>query len=80
MLNDAAYDYMRNHGLPAATIALLKAEPQTRFGDQTAWLAHLDRLGFNALKVTPDRSGRHRGRVVGQRSGARIPVRCRRVE
>jgi len=54
VLNDAAYDYMRNQGLPAATIARLKAEPETRFGDQTAWKAHLDRLGFNALKVTPE--------------------------
>lgn len=54
VLNDAAYDYMRNQGLPAATIACLKAEPQTRFSDQTAWQAHLDRLGFHALKVTPD--------------------------
>ena len=54
VLNDAAYDYMRNQGLPAATIALLKAEPQTRFSDQIAWQAHLDRLGFNALKVTPE--------------------------
>lgn len=54
VLNDAAYDYMRNQGLPAATIARLKAEPETQFSDQTAWQAHLDRLGFNALKVTPD--------------------------
>jgi hypothetical protein len=54
VLNDAAYDYMRNQGLAAATIARLRAEPQTRFSDQTAWLAHLDRLGFNALKVTPE--------------------------
>jgi hypothetical protein len=54
VLNDAAYDYMRNQGLPAATIARLKAEPQTRFVDQAAWMAHLDRLGFSALKVTPD--------------------------
>src|ERR1700710_1881500 len=45
---------MRNQGLPAATIARLKAEPQMRFSDQTAWQAHLDRLGFNALRVTPD--------------------------
>ena len=58
VLNDAAYDYMRNQGLPTATIARLKAEPETRFSDQTAWQAHLDRLGFNALKVTPQsRSG-----------------------
>ena len=54
VLNDAAYDYMRNQGLPAATIALLKGEPETRFRDQTVWQAHLDRLGFNAVKVTPE--------------------------
>jgi hypothetical protein len=54
VLNNAAYDYMRNNGLPAATIARLMAEPQTRFNDHTAWQAHLDRLGFNTLSVTPD--------------------------
>jgi hypothetical protein len=54
VLNDAAYRYMREHGLPAATIALLKAEPEIRFADQTAWQGHLDRLGFTALRVTPD--------------------------
>ncbi len=71
VLNDAAYDYMRSQGLPAATIARLKAEPQTRFSDQTAWQAHLDRLGFNALKVTPDPVRvATEGASVGQRSGA----------
>jgi hypothetical protein len=54
VLNDAAYDYMRNNGLPAATIARLMAEPQTRFSDHAAWLAHLDWLGLAGLKVTPD--------------------------
>jgi len=54
VLNDAAYDYMREQGLPAASIALLAAGPQTRFADQDTWMAHLDRLGFNALKVTPE--------------------------
>ena len=54
VLNNAAYDYMRNNGLPASTIARLTAEQQTRFSDQTAWQAHLDRLGFNTLSVTPD--------------------------
>ena len=54
VLNDAAYDYMRNQGLPAATIARLVAEPETLFSDQAAWRAHLDRPGFNALGVTPD--------------------------
>ena len=54
VLNDAAYLYMREQGLPAASIALLEAGPQRRFSDQAAWLAHLDRLGFTRLKVTPD--------------------------
>ena len=54
VLNDAAYAYMREHGLPAASIALLAACPQTWFADQAAWLALLDRLGLTALTVTPD--------------------------
>jgi hypothetical protein len=54
VLNDAAYVYMREQGLPATSIALLAAGPQTRFADQARWAAHLDRLGFTALKVTPD--------------------------
>ena len=54
VLNDAAYGYMRDHDLSAAAIALLMAGPQTRFEDRAAWLAHLDRLGFNGLKVKPD--------------------------
>ena len=54
VLNDAAYVYMREQGLPAASIALLAAGSPTRFADQATWMAHLDRLGFNALKVTPE--------------------------
>jgi hypothetical protein len=54
VLNDAAYDYMRKHSLSAPLIASLAAQPQTRFADKTTWEAHLDRLGFNALDVTPD--------------------------
>jgi Transposase IS66 family len=54
VLNDAAYDYMRKHDLSAPLIARLMAEPQTCFADEEAWLAHLTRLGFTALTVTPD--------------------------
>ena len=54
VLNDAAYAHMREHDLPAASIALLAAGPQTRFADRAAWLAHLDRLGLTTLKVTPN--------------------------
>jgi hypothetical protein len=54
VLNDAAYGYMRKHALSAPLLARLAAEPQVRFADQATWLAHLDRLGFTALDVTPD--------------------------
>jgi hypothetical protein len=54
MLNDAAYGYMRKHALAAPLIAHLTGQPETRFANQKAWLAHLDRLGFTALDVTPD--------------------------
>src|SRR6202162_3018602 len=37
VLNDAAYGYMRNQGLPVASIARLRAEPETRFADKTVW-------------------------------------------
>ena len=54
MLNEAAYGYMRNHSLSAPLIASLAAQPQTAFADQAAWPAHLDRLGFTTLEVTPN--------------------------
>jgi hypothetical protein len=54
VLNDAAYAYMRKHSLSAPLVTSLAAQPQTAFADRTAWLAHLDRLGFTALDVTPD--------------------------
>ena len=54
VLNDAAYRYMRKPSLSATLIARLAAEPETCFADRTAWMAHLDRLGFAALSVTPD--------------------------
>jgi len=54
VLNDAAYRYMRKHSLSAELIDCLSAEPETRFANRTAWLAHLDRLGFTTLNVTPN--------------------------
>ena len=54
VLNEAAYGYMRKHALSAPLIASLAAQPETGFADQATWLAHLDRLGFTTLKVTPN--------------------------
>jgi hypothetical protein len=54
VLNDAAYGDMRKHALSAPLIARRAAQPQVRFADQAAWQAHLDRLGFTGLDITPD--------------------------
>jgi hypothetical protein len=54
VLNDAAYGYMRKHALSAPLIASLADQPETCFADQAAWQAHLDRLGFTKLDVTPN--------------------------
>jgi hypothetical protein len=54
VLNDAAYGDMRKHILAAPLIASLAAQPQARFADAKAWLAHLDRLGFSQRPVTPE--------------------------
>ena len=54
VLNDTAFSYMRGHALPATLIARLAAQPDTAFADQSAWQAHLDRLGFAGLTTAPD--------------------------
>ena len=54
VLNEAAFDYMRGRALSAALIARLAEQPQTAFADQAAWQAHLNRLGFTGLTITPD--------------------------
>ncbi len=67
VLNDAAYTYMREHGLSGASIARLAACPETRFADQAAWMAHLERLGFPTLKVTPEPADRFAGHRFASR-------------
>ncbi|HME25956.1 MAG TPA: transposase [Acetobacteraceae bacterium] len=54
VLNDTAFSYMRGHALPATLIARLAAQPDTAFTDQSAWQAHLERLGFAGLTTAPD--------------------------
>ena len=54
VLDDAAYAYMRDHGLPAALIGRLRDHPETCFANQGAWREHLELLGFTALSTTPD--------------------------
>ena len=54
VVNDAALAKMRTMNMAAAPIAALANHAETRFGDEAAWRAHLHRLGFDTLKVTPD--------------------------
>ncbi|MBA2517051.1 MAG: transposase [Solirubrobacterales bacterium] len=54
VVNPAALDYMRGHGLSGQVIALLDAHPAKLFADAPAWAAHLAHLGIDTLAVTPD--------------------------
>jgi len=54
VINDAALDYMRGHGLAGSLVGKLAAHEQRRFADGKAWTAHLDQLGLTGLEVTPD--------------------------
>jgi hypothetical protein len=67
VLNDAAYGYMRKHAMSAPLIASLAAQPETSFADQATWLAHLDRLGFTKLDVTPEPADRFAGHRFASR-------------
>ena len=54
VLNDQAFAYMRRRHLAGPVVATLAADPARSFADETAWLAHLDKLGIAMLKVHPD--------------------------
>ncbi len=57
VVNEAALSYMRQTGLSDPVIGLLQSDTQTRFEDDAAWFAHLDRLAISqpkAVKVTSE--------------------------
>jgi hypothetical protein len=53
VLNEAAFGYMRSRGLAGPLIARLAETDETRFVDQAAWQAHLNRIGI----VSPAKAG-----------------------
>jgi hypothetical protein len=53
VVNAAAFGYMRSRGLAGPLIARLAETGETRFVDQAAWQAHLNRLGI----VSPAKPG-----------------------
>ena len=83
VLNDAAFDYMRDRDLSRPLIAASGGRTgQTHFADQAAWLAHLDRLGIVRRRCHaryPVVRSPPRG-FVGQHPCTRFPARCRRAE
>lgn len=54
VLNDIAFAYMRDHGLSKTLLAQLVDRAERCFADPKAWKAHLEGLGFDRLKVTPN--------------------------
>jgi len=52
VVNAAALDYMRGHGLSGQVVAQLDAHPAKLFADAPAWSAHLACLGIDTLAVT----------------------------
>ena len=54
VLNEAAFTYLRDRGLPGALIARLREAGETHFADPAAWQAHLQRLG---IASPPARTG-----------------------
>jgi len=54
VINAAALAYMKGRALSGPVIHQLAQHETVHFADRAAWLAHLDRLGVTALKVTPD--------------------------
>jgi hypothetical protein len=54
VVNDAAFDYMRERALAAHVIGRLAEHPDRYFADRAAWAAHLHKLGIAALTITPD--------------------------
>src|SRR3954447_19080511 len=58
VINDAALDYMRQHGLAGALVHRLAVHAPRQFADRAAWMAHLTQLGLTSLQVTPAKAFR----------------------
>jgi hypothetical protein len=54
VVNDDAISKMRRMNMAASQIALLADHSVKRFADEATWRAHLEGLGFDRLKITPD--------------------------
>ena len=76
VVNDAALEYMREHGLSGPVVRQLAGHEQRQFADQAAWQRHLAQLGITALTVTPEPADRLAGHRFASRPGARCHRGC----
>jgi hypothetical protein len=74
VLNQTAFGYLRNRGLPGPLIARLAEAGETRFIDQAAWQAHLHRLGIVSprLAIPSGHAGRNLGQVSPAKTGLAV--------
>ncbi|TIR15782.1 MAG: hypothetical protein E5X33_30720 [Mesorhizobium sp.] len=54
VLDEEAFAHMRRLHMAEPLIAKLRAHPDQRFAGEAAFNAHLDAVGFGALKISPD--------------------------
>lgn len=64
VLNEAAFAYMRAHGLSAALVRRLTDAPERQFSDEPSWQAHLTRLGIAAPAQVGGKPPRRKGGYV----------------
>ena len=58
VINEAALAKMRAMNLADAHVAALADHPKQRFDSEADWRAHLHRLGWDTLNITPNRDCR----------------------
>ena len=54
VIDEVALAYMQRLKLPEALISKLRAHPSKRFNTEVSFTTHLEMLGFDEIKITPD--------------------------
>ncbi len=54
VLNDAAFEYMKDHNMPSWVSDKLQEHHPRIFANEAAWLAHLEEIGLTKIRVHPN--------------------------
>ncbi len=57
VIDEVALGYMQRLKLPESFISKLRSHPSKRFSSEASFMAHLEMLGFSAVKISPDPTG-----------------------